>query len=461
MNRRLRYGGVVALLLVVSVIVLAGCSGSSNSTVQTPTAPPSGGTPPGGGTLPEGGTPPGAEKSVEGTSAYLQSGGTATKSNQDITVSNADESGVKVTNSGTLTLSDSTVTTTGNTSSMDNSSFYGLNAAVLAESGSTIYLANCTITTSGTGANGVFATGAGSSVTLTNVKINCTASGAHGVDTTIAGTLVLTDVDITTAGDGAAAAIATDRGGGTITVTGGIITTSGGRSPGIYSTGDITITGATITATGSEAAVIEGKNSISLTNTTLSGAKSWGVMIYQSMSGDASMGTGDFTMTGGSLTASEGPLFFCTNTKAVILLRGGAELNATSGILLKASAGDWGNTGSNGAEVTFTADGETLNGNISGDSISTIVVTLQNSTTLNGAINTDNTAKLMSLVLDKTSTWNVMGTSYLTSLTDADTTLANIKGNGNTIYYDSGSSANSWLSGKTYTLTDGGKLTPI
>jgi hypothetical protein len=46
-------------------------------------------------------------------------------------------------------------------------------------------------------------------------------------------------------------------------------------------------------------------------------------------------------------------------------------------------------------------------------------------------------------------------------LTDGDTTLANIHDNGNTIYYDSSASANSWLGGKTYTLSDGGKLTPI
>ena len=64
------------------------------------------------------------------------------------------------------------------------------------------------------------------------------------------------------------------------------------------------------------------------------------------------------------------------------------------------------------------------------------------------------------LSLDKTSKWTVTGTSYLTSLTDADTALSNINENGNNIYYDSSSSANSWLKGKTATLKDGGKLIP-
>lgn len=343
---------------------------------------------------------------------------------------------------------------------MDNSSFYGQNAAVLAQSGSTITLSNCTITTTGTGANGAFATGAGSVVNLSSVKIHCTASGAHGVDATQAGTLILTNVDITTAGNGAAAAIATDRGGGTVTVTGGTVTTSGSTSPGIYSTGNITVTGANISSTGSEAAVIEGKNSITLTDTIISGAVSRGVMVYQSMSGDASVGTGNFTMTGGALTAKAGPLFYSTNTQAVISLKN-TKLIGSSGTLLTASADQWGTTGSNGADVTFTADSQTLPGDITCDKISTITAKLQNSTALKGSINTANTAKSMALSLDKSSSWNVTGTSYMTSLTDDDTTLANITDNGNTIYYNSSSSASSWLGGKTYTLSGGGKLMPL
>jgi hypothetical protein len=38
--------------------------------------------------------------------------------------------------------------------------------------------------------------------------------------------------------------------------------------------------------------------------------------------------------------------------------------------------------------------------------------------------------------------------------------LSSLKDNGNTIY-DSNSSTNNWLEGKTYTLSDGGQLTPI
>ncbi len=40
------------------------------------------------------------------------------------------------------------------------------------------------------------------------------------------------------------------------------------------------------------------------------------------------------------------------------------------------------------------------------------------------------------------------------------TDLSNIVDNGHTVYYDASLSVNSWLNGETYTLADGGKLTP-
>ena len=392
------------------------------------------------------------------TEAYAQSGGTSVQSNQAISASNTDESSVKVTDSGTFTLSDSTITKTGETSSNENSDFYGLNAAVLAESGSTIKLTNCTVNTSANGANGVFATGSGSSVVLSGVAIKTTADSSRGVDAILSGNINCTDVDITTQGQHCAA-LATDRGSGAIIAVGGTMTTAGEGSPGIYSTGNITVSDSIITATGSEAAVIEGKNSISLTDVILSGAKKCGAMLYQSFSGDAEVGTSIFKMDGGSLTAAVGPLFYITNTNSIIELKD-ANLT-TSGTLLTASADRWGNIGSNGGVVTLKAENETLNGNITCDNISSVTVILQNSTGLKGCINAENTASSMSLTLDSTSTWNVTGNSYLTGLTDEDSSLANIKDNGYNVYYNPDDSTNSWLEGKTFTLTYGGKLTPL
>ncbi len=388
--------------------------------------------------------------------SYTQKGGTVTKSDQSYCGKHTDESAVKVTDSGIFNLADSVVTSSGDTSSPDDSSFYGLNAGVLATSGSTIDFSNCGVNTTGTGANGVFATGTGTSITLTNVTIHCTGQLGHGVDATLDGTLTLNDVDINTTGANAAA-IATDRGGGTITVSGGSMTTSGADSPGIYSTGAVTVSGASIKATGSEGAVIEGENSIILTNTTLTGEKKRGVMIYQSMSGDAEGIEGTFTMTGGSLSATIGPLFYVTNSTGIITLTG-VTVSAGSGTLVNAAAGDWGTPGSNGGKAIFTADGQTLTGDLITDRISSIKATLKNGTSLTGYINK------AALTLDATSSWHVTENSTLTILADqsalSDDTITNIYGYGHTVYYNANLEENSWLDSKTYHLNGGGYLTP-
>jgi hypothetical protein len=396
--------------------------------------------------------------------AYTQNGGTVIKSNQTYAASQADQSAVYVTNDGVFTLTYSTITKTGDTSSNDNSSFYGLNAAVLAEGGSTINLSNSTISSTGAGANGAFATGSGSVVNLNAVTITAGGDGAHGAMATQGGAMTLTNVNMTTTG-AHSAPMATDRGGGTITATGGTLNTSGQDSPCYYSTGVLTISNNICNAIGSEAAVIEGANSIALTDSTLvsSIADKWGVLIYQSFSGDANGSNGIFTMTGGSLsdTDVDSPLFYVTNTNGHITLKGVA-LSAASGILLQAAGNSrWGTSGANGGTVGFIADDQTLNGNFVADAISSLTIILQNGTSLTGAINTGNDAKIVNLTMDGSSAWNVAANSYITCLTNpaiSGISITNITGNGHTVYYNKNTC--SGFNGQTYTLNGGGTLTP-
>ncbi|MCX7714732.1 MAG: S-layer homology domain-containing protein [Clostridia bacterium] len=427
-----------------------------------------GGTPPEGG---EGGTPPSGapfgkpdgqnsnSASVEASGEYTLSGETANLSNQIISATDANESAVLVNNGANLTLTDSQISSSSEVTTMNDSEFYGIDAAVLVQKGSTLTLKNSTVTTSGKGANAIFATGEGATINVSDVTINTTTDSARGLDATYGGTIIGDNLNITTQGEHCAA-IATDRGEGTITVSNSVCNTAGAGSPGIYSTGNITVNNSTLTATGSEAAVIEGKNSITLNDSVLYGMKKHGIMMYQSFSGDAGVGTSFFNMTGGSLTAETGPVFYITNTDAVINISG-AEIVGKDGILISASKDSWGTEGSNGGRLTFTADNETLDGDVLCDSISTIDMTLKNNTVLTGAINEANTAKSVSITLDSSSKWNVTGDSYLSAIVSEDTSLSNIIDNGHTIYYDSTNSSNSWLSGKTVSLSGGGVLKPI
>jgi hypothetical protein len=126
-------------------------------------------------------------------------------------------------------------------------------------------------------------------------------------------------------------------------------------------------------------------------------------------------------------------MFFATNTDAIINLEN-TKLNFGSGILLSAKGtSEWGNTDSNGANVTINANSQELTGNIELDSLSTLEMNLTSSS-YKGAINTDKSAKSVALVLDKNSSITLTGDSYVTSLDNGDSTNSNIDFNGYTLY---------------------------
>ncbi len=362
--------------------------------------------------------------------AYHQNGQEVSLSSQSYSTTISDENAIEVANSGTLTLRDSTITKNGDTKSEERR-----NAAVLATSSSQIKLTDCAITTDGDGANAAFAYGLGSVVTLSNVTITTTADSSRGVDAASGGIININNSAITTIGTHCAALAShcyDNAAAPRIIATNCTGCTKGDGSPGIYCTGKFIVKaengGASrFTATGSEAAVVEGLNSIILKDTDITGSKKWGVMIYQSMSGDAEVGQGTFTMTGGTLTNnSSGPAFFVCNTTGVINLSA-VRIISSSGTLLKAMAPTgsdntntgWGNLG---GTVTFNANGQDysknlrLEGDIVLDYKSSITMRLSNHSTLAGAIDNTNTANSVIITIDSTSKWIATESSYIDTL---------------------------------------------
>ncbi len=320
--------------------------------------------------------------------------------------------------------------TAGESSNTEDGDFYGQNAAFLALNGADVTITDATVNTSVTNGNGIFSYGEGTTVTISDSTIHTTGRNSGGIQTTGGGTTIANNLTITTEGD-SAAAIRSDRGGGTVTVDGGTYTTSGLGSPAVYSTADITVKNATLTANNSEGLVIEGKNSIALENCTVSGNMTssasgsdndnlHAVMIYQSMSGDAALGQSSFSSVGGSITSLSGDLFYVTNTSCTISLTN-TKLVTANGQLFTISGNDssrgWGTSGSNGGDVTLTVSQQTMEGNITVDDISSLDMTLSDSSAFTGTINTSGTAGEVNVTLDSTSTWTLTGDSYVTSFT--------------------------------------------
>jgi hypothetical protein len=416
---------------------------STKAATQAANGNPPPGNPP--GNPPSGGAPGGGSATVNtGTGAYVLkaneklSGGTYTSTK-------ADENAIRAEGDVTATLENVTVEKTGGSASnSDASSFYGLNAAVLALGKSTLNINSGKITATAEGANGVFAYD-GATINIKDTVIKVSGGNAGGIEVAGGGKLYATNLTVNAT---VKAPIRSDRGGGTLVVDGGTYTSSGSSgAPAIYSTADISVSNATLTANDSEAVVVEGLNSVTIKNCVVTGSMTGtngasstenihNVMLYQSMSGDAQTGTSKFTMTGGSLTSKKGDMFYVTNTESVATLSGVKLTLADGTNLLKVAGNDasrgWGKAGSNGGKMTCNFSGQTAAGNIVVDAISTLALNIADSSAYTGAINPDGTkAASLSVALDATSTWTLSADSYVTAFNGS---LKNVVANGHKLF---------------------------
>ena len=385
----------------------------------------------------------GSGEVTNGTSANTITEDTEVDS-ETYTSTGDDENALRV-DGATVTLKDITIEkTAGSSSNTEDGDFYGLNAGLLVLNGATATITGATVNTSVTNGNGVFSYGEGTVVNISDSTIRTTENNSGGIQTTGGGTMNAANLDVETQGN-SAAAIRSDRGGGTVKVDGGSYVTNGTGSPAIYCTADISVSDATLTANASEGVVVEGKNSVALTDCDVTGNMSntyngdsdeniHCIMIYQSMSGDADVGEAAFSAEGGSITAKTGDMFYITNTDCEITLKDVAFTLANDVFLRvegNSSSRGWGTEGANGGDVTLTADSQEFAGNILVDEISSLALTMKNGTSYEGAINPDGDGGTVDVTLDDDSTWTLTGDSYITSF-DGDT--SNITANGYHLY---------------------------
>lgn len=325
----------------------------------------------------------------------------------------------------------------GNSSNTENGDFYGVNAAILAINGSNVTIENSNITSNAKNGNGVFCYGEDTIITINDCTIITESDNSGGIQTTGGGTTYVNNLTIKTSGS-SAAAIRSDRGGGTVDVVRGSYTTSGYNSPAIYSTAKIIVKKATLISENSEALVIEGDNSITLEGCVISenmsdtkGSSSdinvHNIMLYQSMSGDASIGTSSLNIKDGKIVNNNEDMIFVTNTNAEIVLENvQIENNEKEGLLLNVSGNDgshgWGNVGKNGANVKFNIYNQVLEGDIEVDSISTLQFTLDEESVYTGTINIiqnndgENVSNNITVTVKENCVWNLTGNCTLSSL---------------------------------------------
>ena len=415
------------------------------------------------------GGPDGQSQGVDSYTAVNEYIEDTTVSNETIESTGTDENAALISSGANVTLDNDTITrTSADSQGGDNSSFYGVGAAVLATDG-TAYVKDGSVTTDAAGGAGLFAYGDGT-VYASGTIVKTTQDTSGGVHVAGGGTLYGWDLDVETNGE-SSAAIRSDRGGGTMVIDGGNYVSNGVGSPAVYSTADIAVSNATLTANGSEAICIEGLNSIHLYDCDLTGNMSdldqndntWTVILYQSMSGDSEVGNSTFQMDGGSLTSENGGVFYTTNTESTITLNNvDINYNDDNEFFLQCTGNTnqrgWGQSGVNGADCHFTGISQDMQGDVIWDSISDLDFYLTEGSSLTGAVVDDESYAgeggegYCNVYISADSTWTVTGDSTVSSLENEGTI---VDSNGKTVTIQ-GTDGTVYVQGDSeYTITTG------
>lgn len=255
-----------------------------------------------------------------------------------------------------------------NTMQYDYSGSYSVSLTVGEDS--TAVIDGTDITASSSGSNDVFATDSGTAL-VNDTSIETMADNSRGLDATYGGTILANKITADTQG-GHSAIVATDRGGGSISLADVTLSTAGSGSPLLYSTGDIQVNNVSGTSSGSQIAGMEGLNTILIKDSTLESTVTGktafdpianGIIIYQSTSGDAEASTGEhatFQSVDSTLSSAigSGSMFYFTNTTADVVLQN-TELDFDTDaatVTDNAAAGSGTGTASD-APITVNVDG--------------------------------------------------------------------------------------------------------
>lgn len=255
-----------------------------------------------------------------------------------------------------------------NTMQYDYSGSYSVSLTVGEDS--TAVIDGTGITASSSGSNGVFATDSGTAL-VNDTSIETMADNSRGLDAAYGGAILASKITADTQDDHSAI-VATDRGGGSISLADATLSTAGSGSPLLYSTGDIQVNNVSGTSSGSQIAGMEGLNTILIKDSTLESTVTGktasdpivnGIIIYQSTSGDAEASTGEhatFQSVDSTLSSAigSGSMFYFTNTTAdVVLQNTELDFDTDAATLTDNAAAGSGTGTASDAPITVNVDG--------------------------------------------------------------------------------------------------------
>lgn len=412
-------------------------------------------------------------------------GQSATVSEKTLAAVKADQSVILLLQASELHLSGSDLSTDLAVTSLPEAQSAGLGAAVLVLSQSKADISGGSVTTRQAGVPALYVGDPGSSVQLTATRLNTHNSYAPGV-VLAGGDLTAQDAELTTASDNAPVL---DVRFGKARLSGGRLTAAGPLSPAISAAGEIEASGVILISQREAAIEVKGTHRLQLNNAQLTGVDGVRIAAGQAMPAFGPRGVPEGDMPGAPPSGGYGParqdtggkrspmgpgrdgpppraeLVFSGGTisarRAVFTIAGTlAEIALThvaigsaSVQLVKVAAVNVSDQGLAPGHVRIAASGQTLNGDIVTDAVSSAVLDLKDGSHFSGR-----TTANVDVSLDAGSTWTLTGDGKVGKLSLAAAPGESLVGNGHNLTYDP--ARNPELGGLSYDLPGGGQLAP-
>ncbi|CEJ60597.1 hypothetical protein PMG11_09166 [Penicillium brasilianum] len=382
-----------------------------------------------------------------------------------------DTSVLVVTEGSTVTVDDSVIVKTGYSTSLNQASFYGVNAAVNNANGSTLHLSNVNITTHNGAAN-VYTHGNTSVIYAENIWMYSSGPVSHGLYASGNGTIYAKNVRHYAGGD-RCSSFSGDVPNGFIHVENAIAHTDGVESAICFLQGICNMTNVVGYARNSPVSFSDGSMG-PVTGIWKDSDLTAGLLAGFVIFSDSAIRDGSTTILDNTKLTVLGdtmPALWAGNIIAEAHIKSSFINNSASGLLVVANysfitqdfnyfAGYDQNKNMSPGQISVKVEDSSLSGSLVAYNESKITFNLAEHSHWTGDAKIGYNSAYIAVHLDETSTWNLTGNSALQNFSDADTSLSNVVSNGFNITYDKESKFNSALRGKTYKLRGGGFLRP-
>lgn len=403
------------------------------------------------------------------TGPYYYYGKDATLAHKTLSVDKNDTSVVVATDGSQLNLTYVTVVKEGYSTWLNQASFFGVNAAINTANDSTSYIEHSNITVHNGAAN-IYAYGTGSTVYVDDVDLYSSGPVSHGLYAAGNGTIYASNVRHYSGGN-RASSFSGDSPGGYLYITDSVAHTAGIGSAIFYTLGESYGTDIVGKTDNAPCLFSDGDQKSAFTNVDFTCGLLAGTILFSSSSrgsgASVSFEKSRLTTTGEDMAG----LWFGNIIASAEIIA--SEINTASGILVIANssqvtqafdyfAGSEQNSAIKPAEVTVTVSESTLKGDIVAYNGSSITWSLTEYSEWTGAarLGGKSGSATFSISVDESSTWTLTEDVHLQSFKNGDSSLSNIKSQGHSIYYNPSNPKNSWLKKKTVSLSGGGKLRP-